>query len=195
MSSHLDNEVLKLNNCWQAIETVTVRKAFEDMAAEAATALRFHDGNPTPYRLEDWLHIPIEDKEDFIGLSHGRKVAIPRVIIAVNFDRLIVKPPKLTLANLRRRDADTCQLSGRKLRPDEMSREHVVPESHGGKSVWTNIVLADKRLNSLRGNRSYKDAGMQLLRTPVAPRGVNPADRIVNRMGYPEWEPWIKRRV
>ena len=42
--SILNCEVLKLNRRWQVIEVISVRKAFEDMSAEAVTALRCEDG-------------------------------------------------------------------------------------------------------------------------------------------------------
>jgi hypothetical protein len=47
--------------------------------------------------------------------------------------------------------------------------EHVVPRSKGGATEWRNVVLADKRINNLRGNRSLKEAGLTLKIQPRVP--------------------------
>ena len=40
--------------------------------------------------------------------------------------------------------------------------EHVVPRSKGGATEWKNVVLADKRINNIRGNRTLEQAGLTL---------------------------------
>jgi 5-methylcytosine-specific restriction endonuclease McrA len=47
--------------------------------------------------------------------------------------------------------------------------EHVVPRSKGGATEWKNVVLADKRINNIRGNRSLKEAGLTLKIQPKVP--------------------------
>ena len=47
--------------------------------------------------------------------------------------------------------------------------EHVVPRSKGGATEWKNVVLADKRINNFRGNRSLKEAGLTLKIQPKVP--------------------------
>jgi 5-methylcytosine-specific restriction endonuclease McrA len=37
-----------------------------------------------------------------------------------------------------------------------------IPRSKGGATEWKNVVLADKRINNIRGNRSLKEAGLTL---------------------------------
>src|SRR6478736_1465023 len=92
----LESRVLKLDKNWRPFATCSVKKAFLDAGAGAVTLLRFHEGNPTPYRLTDWINIPVEDGEQFIsrgGKFHGeiRKIAVPRVVICVNFDQVILQ--------------------------------------------------------------------------------------------------------
>ena len=121
----LNEEVLKLNKNWQIIGVMSVKQAISDMAAGAVTGLYINDGNFTPLRWREWINIPIEDKDENYIQSAKTKIKIPRICIAVKFDKLIVKPPKLTMKNLRQRDKDTCILSGKKLKPSEMSMEHL----------------------------------------------------------------------
>jgi len=186
----LEGEVLKINKSWVPIGIITVRKAFEDAFAGAVTLLRFHDGYPTPYRIEDWIRIQLQDGEDYISVSrmHGvGKIAIPRVCITVNFNRIIAKEQRCNLKNLSKHYDYTCAVSGKKLLPDEYSREHVKPRAHGGGHGWGNEVLMDRRLNSRRGDRPYADLHLPRPKLRPAPRPLLPINTLVNRNHYPEW--------
>jgi 5-methylcytosine-specific restriction endonuclease McrA len=200
----LNHEVLCLNRNWMVIGTRPTRQAIQDLAADAATALFFDSaGNPTPYKWLPWRDedgiwhtgwIDLEPRPNIDDVIHTprRAIVAPRVIIMVNFSRVIVKRPKLTMRNLRIRDQDTCQYTGKKLRPTEMSREHVEPVSCGGKTTWTNVVLVHRDVNSKRGNMPLDKAGLRLMRQPVAPRGRQPAEMITPV--YPEWEMFLRQR-
>src|SRR5208283_1261169 len=92
----------------------------------------------------------------------SRRVRAPRVIIAVKFNKVPLKRPRLTMRHLRERDGGRCAYTERVLKPEECSMEHVVPRSKGGATERKNVVLADKRINNIRGNRSLKEAGLTL---------------------------------
>jgi len=51
----------------------------------------------------------------------------------------------------------------------ELSRDHVIPTSRGGKDIWTNCVTACRRCNNRKGNLRPEQANMQLLAVPFAP--------------------------
>jgi hypothetical protein len=193
----LETRVLKLDKNWRPFATTSVKKAFLDAGAGAVTLLRFDNGYPTPFRLTDWLNIPVEDKEPYIGIGgkyHGetRKVAVPRVVICVGFDQVILEKQKfkkkkhLSLQELAEVYEETCAVSGVKLKPEDYSREHVRPRSKGGKSGPENEVLMDRRLNSLRGNKSYRKIGYK--KPKIRPVPFREKQRIVNENGYEEWK-------
>jgi 5-methylcytosine-specific restriction endonuclease McrA len=115
-------------------------------------------------RWSDRLKLAIGPEDDFIG-TPKIQVRVPRVIIAVNFNKVPLKRPRLTLKYLRERDNHRCAYSGRVLAPYESSMEHVVPKSKGGATRWENVVLADKRINSIRGNLTLEEADLKLNRT------------------------------
>lgn len=48
-------------------------------------------------------------------------------------------------------------LYGKKLTPKNCSNEHLIPHSKGGKTDLTNIALADRIINMLRGNGDIKE--------------------------------------
>ena len=51
------------------------------------------------------------------------------------------------------RDGNRCQYTGKLLRPDEGSLDHVLPRSRGGRDTWENLVWSGKDVNARKGNR------------------------------------------
>lgn len=187
MCSILGKDVLKLNKNWQAIGVINVRKAFDMMFSGAATALDCEEDSMLPTKLEDWIHLPVRDQDEFIQTVRYQ-IRVPRVVIAVRYDKLVIRSPKLTLKNLRIRDKDTCIYSGKKLKENEMSIEHIIPQSKGGRTVWENVALADRDINSRRSNRPLEELGLKLRFKPYAPKPSMPSEFIENKEKYPEWE-------
>lgn len=72
--------------------------------------------------------------------------------------------------NIYARDKYCCQYCGRKFPVEDLSYDHVIPKSRGGKTVWTNIVTACMRCNRKKGGRTPKEAKMQLIRKPTRPK-------------------------
>jgi len=194
MSILNEDRVLVLNNQWRVINQITVQQAFSMMSADAATALDDTDGCFVPTKFDDWLKLPVRPPDDSIGVPRGR-VRIPRVIIAKNFAKVVAKRPRLTMARLRERDQNKCALTGKVLKPDECSMEHVVPRSKGGKREWENIVLADRRANSERGNKDYHEAGIQLKVKPSVPKAQTAADKVRNKWNFPEWDVFLQKHT
>jgi len=68
------------------------------------------------------------------------------------------RPPAFTRFNLFLRDAFACQYCHAH---EDLTFDHVVPRSRGGRTTWENIVTACARCNLLKGGRTPKEAGMQ----------------------------------
>jgi 5-methylcytosine-specific restriction endonuclease McrA len=190
--SVLENQCLVLNRSWQAINVVTVQAALLQMAADAATGMDFSDGNFIPVKWVDWLALNVRPEDDFVG-TPSRRVRAPRVIIAVKFNKVPLKRPRLTMRHLRERDGGRCAYTERVLKPDECSMDHVVPRSKGGVTSWSNIVLADKRINNIRGNRSLKEAGLTLKIQPREPKAKPFHETLRPGVKFPEWEFFVKK--
>jgi 5-methylcytosine-specific restriction endonuclease McrA len=69
--------------------------------------------------------------------------------------------------NILRRDNYTCQYCGTSNHC--LTVDHVVPKSRGGKTNWTNIVVACKTCNLKKGDRTPFEVDMKLHRTPRKP--------------------------
>ena len=77
--------------------------------------------------------------------------------------------PPLSNRELFRRDRHLCLYCGKPHSDGELTRDHIVPVSRGGKDHWANVVAACKRCNAHKANRTPEEAGMPLLAVPYVP--------------------------
>ena len=179
--------VLVLNRHWQAINIRTPADAFCLMAANTATALDIEGQDRIrPVAWAEWLELPVRAEDLAVRTMRG-PVRVPTVIVAVNFGRVPKKRPKLCARAIRERDGNRCQYTGRTLRPDEGSLDHILPRSRGGGDVWENLVWADKAVNARKGNRLPHEAGLKLLAAPRAPREMPVTAFLRNTHGVADW--------
>ena len=179
--------VLVLNRNWQPINTRTPAEAFCQLATGAATALDVSGEAIRPVTWTEWLTLPVRAGDRAIQSVRG-PVRVPTVIVAVNFARVPKRRPTLNARNIRERDGNRCQYTGRVLAPGEGNLDHVVPRSRGGRDSWDNLVWAAREVNTRKGNRLPHEAGLKLLRAPVAPREVPVTALIRNPHGVAEWD-------
>jgi 5-methylcytosine-specific restriction endonuclease McrA len=180
--------VLVLNRNWQAINIRTLQDAFCQMATNVATALDIEGENHIrPVAWEEWITLPIREGDHAVHTAR-RAIRVPTVIVAVNFAKVPKRRPKLSAKNIRERDGNRCQYTGRLLHPDEGSLDHVLPRSRGGKDEWENLVWSSKDVNARKGNRLPHEAGLTLLSVPRAPKELPVTALIRNAHGVAEWK-------
>ncbi len=188
----LQQPVLVLNRMWQPInDKQTVQGALSMMASDVATAMLIDGDDVRPVTWSEWITLPIR-KQD--GAIHSQRLTIraPTVIIALNYGKVPKRRPSLSAKSIRERDNHTCQYTGRKLAPGEGNLDHVLPRSRGGKTSWSNVVLASRDVNSKKGALTPKEAGLKLLKTPKAPAEVPASMLIRNQHGIKDWELFLK---
>lgn len=186
------NIVLVLNRNWQAIHVRTPAEAFCQMATDAVTALDIQGyESMVPVKWEDWRALPVRDGDFSVGTAQGL-VRVPTVVVTARFSRVPVKRPKFNARNLWERDGGRCQYTGRPLRPGEGNIDHIVPRSRGGLTSWDNCVIADRRVNSRKADRTPEEAGLRLVREPRAPREVPVTMLLKNTHGIPDWDLFLK---
>ena len=98
------------------------------------------------------------------------QIAVPRIIRLLGYDKLPRQDVKFNRRNIYARDGNKCQYCGRKMPTTELSLDHVVPKSQGGKSSWTNIVCCCVKCNVKKGGRTPEQAHMHLITKPIKPR-------------------------
>ena len=80
-------------------------------------------------------------------------------------------------ANIYARDEFTCQYCAEAFPTQELTFDHVVPVSQGGRKDWENIVTCCVTCNRRKGGRTPAEARMKLIRAPRRPMSA-PAIRI-----------------
>src|SRR6266516_2052134 len=169
--------VLVLNRNWQAIHARTPQEAFCMMATNVATALEIDgDDHIRPVTWDEWITLPVRPQDNPVQTVRGQ-IRVPTVIVAVNYAR-VPKSPKLCAKTIRERDDNRCQYTGKVLKPEEGSLDHVVPRSRGGKDAWENLVWSAKEVNQRKADRLPHEAGLKLLSVPRAPKEM-PASALI----------------
>ncbi|MEM1105136.1 MAG: HNH endonuclease [Pseudomonadota bacterium] len=102
---------------------------------------------------------------DQVVRSPSFEMALPSVIALREFVRQD-RPPAFTRFNLFLRDGFQCVYCGSET---DLTFDHVVPRSRGGRTSWTNIVTACSPCNLRKGGRLPSDAGMFPSRKPIRP--------------------------
>lgn len=90
----------------------------------------------------------------------------PSVIRISKYVNIPYKGVVLTRHNVFKRDDFTCQYCGTK---KDLTLDHLIPRSKGGKSNWTNLVTACKSCNAKKGDFTPEKAGLTLKKVPVKP--------------------------
>jgi hypothetical protein len=77
--------------------------------------------------------------------------------------------PPLNNRELFNRDRQLCAYCGSRLPSSQLTRDHVVPVSQGGRDVWMNVVTACRPCNQRKSGRTPEQARMALLYAPYIP--------------------------
>ncbi|MFQ5641662.1 MAG: HNH endonuclease [bacterium] len=91
---------------------------------------------------------------------------VPAVIRLVSYVHIPYRKKAYSKKHLLLRDNYTCQYCGKTENPNELTLDHILPQSRGGKSVWENLVTSCQKCNTCKGDRTPKEAGMKILNKP-----------------------------
>jgi 5-methylcytosine-specific restriction endonuclease McrA len=116
---------------------------------------------------------------------------MPSVIKLSRYVSIPYKGIVLTRENVFKRDGFKCQYCGAS---KELTIDHLVPKAKGGKSSWSNLVTACKRCNSLKGNYSPEEAGMQLTFRPYRPSYIMYLKFMFGN-SIEDWEPYLSPKT
>lgn len=188
----LDCNVLVLNKHYMAIRIVGARRAFSLLFRELAEVVSFEQGSYSNYNFQSWCDVS-EFKRNFEPDGHdwvstvNFYIAVPRIIRLLFYDRLPRNEVKFNRRNIFARDKNCCQYCGKRFPTSELSLDHIIPRSMGGKATWGNMVCACTKCNVIKGGRTPKQAGLTLVRKPLKPKR-NPLIHV--HLGHPRYRSW-----
>jgi 5-methylcytosine-specific restriction endonuclease McrA len=109
--------------------------------------------------------IPIEFYEDYeLITAAGEVYPLPRVVILKKYVKLPDRMYRPNRRNIFLRDNYSCAYCQKQLSTEELSIDHILPKSRGGKDTWENLITACKECNCLKGDRTPEEAKMPIFR-------------------------------
>lgn len=194
----LDASVLVLNKLYMAIHIISVRRAFCLLCKNLAEVISLEDGQFATYDFQTWRdvsefkakHFELNEHDDWVRTVDS-EIQVPRVIRLMSYDRLPKQSVKFNRRNIFARDNNQCQYCGKKFSLSDLSLDHVVPRTQGGKSTWENIVCACLDCNVRKGGRTPKEASMKLIRQPVKPKRSPMLNLKLSSKKYASWKTFL----
>ena len=161
-----------------------------------------------PLRVVSWkraLILVYSQKAEIID-TYNRTLRSPSIPIKMpSIIRLLqwVKPRtkgmvRFNKTHLYIRDQGVCQYCGHTVERKRATFDHVVPKSRGGKTDWFNIVTCCRDCNQWKDSSTPEEAGMRLLKQPVAPASLPLHSTVLslmkeNRKEIPEsWKNYLR---
>ena len=142
---------------------------------EPRDAIYYHAAGKVAWELGDTLAV----FHGGISRAGVRSQVTTRSVIALAKSEAMVKwarevlPLKHDNRMLFKRDRHLCAYCGGQYEGTgrrELTRDHILPLSRGGRDTWENVVTACKHCNHTRKrNRTPDEAGLPLLYVPYAP--------------------------
>jgi 5-methylcytosine-specific restriction endonuclease McrA len=119
-------------------------------------------------------------------------IKMPAVVRLLQAFRRHKKPVKFSRVNIYARDKYRCQYCGKKAPMKELTYDHVMPRSRGGKTTWTNIVTCCYECNRSKANRTPREARMRLRKEPIQPKWVPAVSIRLSASSMPEaWRDYL----
>jgi 5-methylcytosine-specific restriction endonuclease McrA len=165
----MQEPVLVLNATYEPINVTAVRRALVLMLKGVAQAEELHANE---------VH------------SASRVHKVPSVIRLLAYRHIPQQSRALSRKNILLRDRNTCQFCGSVFPSSELTLDHVLPRSRGGRSCWENLVTSCYRCNNTKGDRTPEEAGLMLQRRP-RPFTLHTSRQLMRLMSHRD-ERWRK---
>lgn len=188
----LGRPVLVLNRRWEPLHTTTVREAISLLAKGSASVI-----DPHTYERHDLLSWNDASRAaaavgDLVIRSSHLAVTAPEVVVLSAYEGRAERSVVFSRRNIFKRDRFTCQYCNTQPGPEELTIDHVLPKSRGGRSTWENCLLACVNCNKVKANRTPAEAGMAPRKTPKKPSWTALA-QVSPKLRRESWEQFLGR--
>lgn len=142
------SRVIVLNYDYRFLNTVSLRKAIKYIITKKAEIIK-------------------TTSEIIKNCDKTVEIKYPLVVRLIKMVRIVFKSKvPFSKKNIMARDGFKCQYCESTM---NLSIDHIVPSSRGGKSIWENCVTACRKCNNSKGSRTPNEAKMKLLKIPSQP--------------------------
>lgn len=128
---------------------------------------------------------------DVVLRSPSTEMQMPAVIRMTRGKRHQPKTVRFSRTTVLVRDRFACQYCGRVGTRRDMTLDHVVPRTQGGKTTWENLTTACSPCNAKKGGRTPYQAGMKLRAVPTRPNAVFQQPLSFDHAVPSTWRAWL----
>ena len=150
--SIMGKRALLLNSNYQILSFISERKIIKFLYKEKANPISFWDDEIA------WI---------------GKNIKLPSILVLNNEVKYRVSKINFSRKLIIKRDQGVCQYCENKLYGDEITIDHILPKSRGGKTSYLNCVVACHSCNNSKGDLTPEEAGLQLIKAPHVPTFSN----------------------
>jgi 5-methylcytosine-specific restriction endonuclease McrA len=165
--SAMFKKVLLLSSSYEPIAFCNMRKALGLIALNKAEA--------------------IEIRGDLKIKGVSKLFDCPSIIRLKDRQRNVKVKVQLNRKNIMKRDGFMCMYCGS---CSELTIDHIVPKSKGGKTSWENLVTACTKCNNIKDDKFLHEAGFKLKTTPKMPNRIVFLRQEVNTIEE-NWKPYL----
>ncbi len=125
--------------------------------------------------------VVIEESYQTVWRSVSTEIRVPAVIRLKKYVKILYEHltyVSYSKRNVHLRDRYLCQYCGIKPETRRLTIDHIIPETKGGLTTWSNTVSCCATCNSIKDNRTPQEADMKLIRIPGKPKGFSEIIRI-----------------
>ena len=159
--------ILVLNNDYTPLNITNLKRAFNLIYKGKAEVITFNKNKPIFTELKNYVR--------------------PTIIRLLKYISIPFRKVTLSRHNLFRRDRNRCLYCGAKR---NLTIDHVIPKSRGGKNVWQNLVTCCKTCNNKKNDMTPEEAGMELTYPPYRPTYIQFVKNISISKNS-DWLPYI----
>jgi 5-methylcytosine-specific restriction endonuclease McrA len=130
----------------------------------------------------------VSESKSRVLRSISKSYPCPSVIKLNRYVNLPYRSVILNRHNIFKRDQNQCQYCGKNR---DLTLDHLIPRSRGGKSVWTNLVTACLSCNAKKGDKLISETDLILSKKPIKPSFIMFLKNL-NHQKQNEWAPFLE---
>lgn len=108
----------------------------------------------------------IVKSSDNLIVTDKKSYERPVIIRLLNYVRYVYRRLRVNRHKIYKRDGHKCVYCGNS---KQLTIDHLIPKSKGGKNTWENLVTCCSRCNVKKGDKTIEQAGLKLLKKPYEP--------------------------
>jgi len=126
--------------------------------------------------------VEVLETYDRVVRSVTLAIRLPAVVRLIHLVRFRKHTIRFSRENIYIRDKYQCQYCASSMNASDLTYDHVIPKSMGGKTAWENIVTCCLPCNKKKGGRTPRQARMSLISKAKRP-SLHPMLMITRRIG------------